>query len=163
MDLSNLKGPKGANRSRRRVGRGPGSTLGKTCGKGQKGQKSRAGGGIPAGFEGGQMPLQMRLPKVGFTNIFAKSVEIVNLTDLEERFEAGAVVDVASLSAAGLIKAKVEGDSATLKADVLKVLGRGELTKALTVHAHRFSKSAKQKIEAAGGQAIVVGAQDAPE
>lgn len=155
MDLSNLERPEGAKKARKRLGRGQGSTLGKTCGKGQKGQKSRSGASIPAGFEGGQMPLQRRVPKRGFTNIFRKAVVTVNLADLERCFEAGATVDVAALAEAGLVKARVEevegAAQYTLKGDALKILGEGELSKALTVRAHRFSASARAKIEAAGG------------
>ena len=109
MDLSNLARPEGANSNRKRVGRGQGSTWGKTCGKGQKGQKSRAGGNIPARFEGGQMPLQMRIPKSGFTNPNRTDVVSVNLSELERVFEDGAVVTIASLADAGVIKARVGG------------------------------------------------------
>ena len=161
MDLSNLSAPKGANRSRKRLGRGPGSTLGKTAGKGEKGQKARSGGGIRPGFEGGQTPLHRRLPKRGFKNIHATSVEIINLRDLERVFEDGALVDLAALHAHGLIQGRylVGADGAELfvaKADKVKVLGEGELTKKLSVKAHLFSKSAAEKIQAAGGSAEIV-------
>lgn len=163
MDLSNLARPEGANSNRKRVGRGQGSTWGKTCGKGQKGQKSRAGGNIPARFEGGQMPLQMRIPKSGFTNPNRTDVVSVNLSELERVFEDGAVVTIASLADAGVIKARVEegaeGLEYTLKGDVLKILANGELTKKLEVHAHRFSASAKAKIEAAGGSVVILGSE----
>lgn len=162
VGLGNLRVPKGANRGRKRVGRGQGSTWGKTCGKGQKGQKARAGGGIPAQFEGGQMPLNMRVPKRGFTNIFAKEVAIVNLGEIEAAFDAGAVVDLDALFDKGLIPARrlqAEGEEPrlVLKADAIKILGNGALTKSLTVKAHRFSKSAKAAIEAAGGTVEILG------
>ena len=156
MDLSNLRSAKGATKKRKRVGRGPGSTLGKTCGKGQKGQKARAGGGIRPGFEGGQMPLQRRLPKRGFTNNFRTQVASLNVRDLEIAFADGEEVTMVALAERGMIPARVEtGDdgtkSARLKVDAVKILGDGELTKGLRVSAHRFSKSAIAKIEAAGG------------
>lgn len=162
VGLGNLRAPEGANRGRKRVGRGQGSTWGKTCGKGTKGQKSRAGGGIPARFEGGQMPLNMRVPKRGFTNIFAKEVAIVNLGELEAAFDAGAVVDLAAMHEKGLIPARVidadgEEPRLVLKVDAIKILGNGALTKSLTVKAHRFSKSAQAAIEAAGGTVEVLG------
>ena len=159
MDLSNLSAPKGANKARKRLGRGPGSTLGKTAGKGHKGQKARAGGNVRPGFEGGQMPLHRRLPKRGFHNLFAKEVATLNVRDLEQHFEAGEVVDLAALTTRGLIPARFVGDNAevVLKVDEVKILGDGELTKKLTVHAHKFSKSALEKIQAAGGSAEVLG------
>ncbi|MHB0970513.1 MAG: 50S ribosomal protein L15 [Thermoanaerobaculia bacterium] len=141
MELNNLKPKKGARHARKRVGRGPGSGHGKTAGRGEKGQKSRSGFSRMKGFEGGQMPLHRRLPKRGFTNIFKVEYSVVNLADLD-RFDAGATVDLAALRQAGLIKgAKVK----------VKVLGNGELTKKLNVHAEKFSKTAREKIEAAGG------------
>jgi large subunit ribosomal protein L15 len=146
-DLSNLKPPKGATRNRKRVGRGEGSTLGKTSGRGQKGQKSRSGGSIHPGFEGGQMPLYRRLPKHGFRNPGALDYSIVNVRDLEEYFSDGDVVDYAALRGEGLTRKKDDG---------VKILGDGELTKALTVRANKFSKSAAEKIAAAGGTAEVV-------
>jgi len=146
MDLSNLKPAIGSTKSRKRLGRGPGSGTGKTAGKGHKGQKARSGGSIKAGFEGGQMPLQRRLPKRGFTPLEKKVYALVNLRDLE-LFEAGSVVDFEALGQAGLVKALGDG---------IKILGDGELTKALTVKAHKFSKSAVAKIEAAGGKAEVI-------
>lgn len=141
-DLGNLKPADGATKKRKRVGRGQGSTLGKTSGRGQKGQKARSGGSIKAGFEGGQMPIARRLPKVGFRNPNAPEYSIVNVRDLDEHFEAGDVVDYAALSARGLTQKKDDG---------VKVLGDGELTKSLTVKATKFSGSAVAKIEAAGG------------
>ncbi|PLX78865.1 MAG: 50S ribosomal protein L15 [Desulfuromonas sp.] len=146
MDLSNLKPAIGSTKTRKRIGRGHGSGTGKTAGKGHKGQNARSGGGVKAGFEGGQMPMQRRLPKRGFTPLSRTVYALVNLRDLE-LFEAGSVVDVAALGQAGLIK-KIE--------DGVKILGDGELTKALTVKAHKFSKSAAAKIEAAGGKAEVL-------
>ncbi|TYO95713.1 LSU ribosomal protein L15P [Geothermobacter ehrlichii] len=146
MDLSNLKPAIGSTRNRKRIGRGPGSGTGKTAGKGHKGQNARSGGGVKAGFEGGQMPMQRRLPKRGFTPLKKKVYALVNLRDLE-LFESGSVVDVAALGKAGLVNKIGDG---------VKILGDGELTKALTVQAHKFSKSAVAKIEAAGGKAEVV-------
>ena len=136
----------GANKARTRKGRGIGSGNGKTAGYGSKGQKARSGV-KRAGFEGGQMPLQRRLPKVGFNNIFATRYAIVNVADLEKVFEAGAVVDTEALKAKGLVKKTLDG---------VKILGNGELTKALTVKAAAFSASAKEKIEKAGGKAEVM-------
>lgn len=145
--LSRLHPPKGAVRGKKRKGRGPGSGLGKTCGKGQKGQKARAGGGIQRGFEGGQTPLQRRLPKVGFKNPCSKVVIAVNLRSLG-RFDVGAVVDPTALAAAGLVSGRY---------DLVKILGQGELDRALTVRAHAFSARAKEVIERAGGTAEVIG------
>lgn len=146
MDLSNLKPALGSTKSRKRIGRGAGSGLGKTSGKGHKGQKARSGGSIKAGFEGGQMPLQRRLPKRGFTSLDKKVYALVNLRDLE-LFEAGSVIDVEALALAGLVNKVIDG---------VKILGDGELTKALTIKAHKFSKSAQEKIEAAGGKVEVI-------
>lgn len=146
MDLSNLKPAIGSTKNRKRIGRGAGSGTGKTSGKGHKGQNARSGGGIKAGFEGGQMPLQRRLPKRGFTSLNKKVYALVNLHDLE-LFEAGSVVDLAALGQAGLVKKIGDG---------IKILGDGELTKPLTVKAHKFSKSAQEQIEAAGGKAEVI-------
>ena len=141
MELSNLKPKKGARHAKKRVGRGPGSGHGKTSGRGEKGQKSRSGYSGKRGFEGGQMPLHRRLPKRGFTNIFKKDYAVVNVSDLE-RFDNGASVDEAMLRQAGLVKGSHDG---------VKVLGDGELSKKLTVSATKFSKSAKEIIEKAGG------------
>ena len=141
MELSNLKPKKGARHAKKRVGRGPGSGHGKTAGRGEKGQKSRSGFSRQMGFEGGQMPLHRRLPKRGFTNIFKKEYAVINLADLE-RFDNGATVDEAALRQAGLVKGRNDG---------IKVLGNGKLSKKLTVSATKFSATAKQAIEAAGG------------
>ncbi len=141
MELSNLKPKKGARHAKKRVGRGPGSGHGKTSGRGEKGQKSRSGFSRKLGFEGGQMPLHRRLPKRGFTNIFKKEYAVVNLSDLE-RFDNGATVDETALRKAGMVKGQVDG---------VKVLGNGKLSKKLTVSATKFSATAKQAIEAAGG------------
>ncbi|MCL2105966.1 MAG: 50S ribosomal protein L15 [Oscillospiraceae bacterium] len=148
MRLHELSPPEGSAKERKRIGRGHGSGQGKTAGKGHKGQKARAGRGMRAGFEGGQMPLQRRLPKRGFTNaLFRTEHAIVNLDSLEEAFEAGAVVDTEALIGRGLVKKTLDG---------IKILGNGTLTKALTVKATAFSASAKAKIEAAGGTTEVV-------
>ena len=141
MELSNLKPKKSSRHSQKRVGRGPGSGHGKTAGRGEKGQKSRSGYSGKRGFEGGQMPLHRRLPKRGFTNIFKKDYAVVNVSDLE-RFDTGASVDEATLRQAGLVKGSHDG---------VKVLGDGELSKKLTVSATKFSKSAREIIEKAGG------------
>ncbi len=146
MDLSNLKPAPGSTKNRKRIGRGPGSGTGKTSGKGHKGQNARSGGGVKPGFEGGQMPLQRRVPKRGFTSLNKKVYNLVNLRDLDA-FEAGTVVDVEQFGKAGLITDMKDG---------IKVLADGELTKALTVQAHKFSKSAVEKIEAAGGKTEVI-------
>ena len=144
MNLHELKAPKGARKAATRKGRGAGSGNGKTAGYGHKGQKARSGV-KKAGFEGGQMPLQRRLPKRGFNNIFATVYTTVKVSDLN-RFEDGAVVDTAALLKAGLIKKVNDG---------VKVLGNGDLTKKLTVEAAAFTASAKEKIEKAGGKAEV--------
>jgi large subunit ribosomal protein L15 len=143
MSLESLKPAKGSIRSKYRVGRGPGSGNGKTAGRGEKGAKSRSGYSRRRGFEGGQMPLIRRLPKRGFTNIFAKEVATVNVSDLD-RFPEGTVVTPALLIQHGLLKKNRK---------TLKVLGTGELKKKLVVEAHAFSAGAKAKIEAAGGKA----------
>ncbi len=147
MKLHQLSPAKGSVKKAFRVGRGAGSGNGKTAGKGHKGQNARSGGGVRPGFEGGQMPLQRRIPKRGFVNIFAKEYAIVNLCDLEARFENDAVVDETSLRAKGLLKGRPDG---------IKVLGGGELTKKLVVKATAFSESAKGKIEAVGGKTEVI-------
>ena len=144
MELKDLKPAEGSRHSRKRVGRGNGSGYGKTAGRGLNGQKSRAGGGKRPGFEGGQTPLAMRLPKLpGFRNINRVEYLPVNVSHLEEKFEAGEVVNGESLKAKGIIKHE---DA------LVKVLGDGELTKALTVSVDKVSASAKAKIEAAGGK-----------
>lgn len=141
MQLHNLKPSPGSTRPKKRVGRGPGSGTGKTAGRGHKGQKSRSGYSAKRGFEGGQMPLQRRVPKRGFTNIFRKEFVCVNLEQLN-RFESGTEVTPQLLVTSGLVK--------KLKCGV-KVLARGELNHPLTIKAHRFSQSAAEKIRAAGG------------
>ncbi|HJN74970.1 MAG TPA: 50S ribosomal protein L15 [Myxococcota bacterium] len=147
-ELANLKPPAGSTKKRTRVGRGEGSGKGRTAGRGQKGYGSRSGSGVNPGFEGGQMPLQRRLPKRGFWNPFSKHYTVINLDTLEGRFEADAVVDLDSLHAAGIVAKKGK--------DGLKVLGRGELSCALTIKAAKFSKTATAKIAAAGGTAEIV-------
>ena len=142
MRLDELKPPKGAKKKAKRFGRGPGSGRGKTAGRGTKGQGSRSGGGTPPGFEGGQMPLQRRLPKRGFHNPFRKAYAEVNVRDLEY-FDAGSVVDEEILRQKGLVKGQWEG---------VKLLGTGEISKSLTVKVDRCSAAARQKIEAAGGK-----------
>ena len=144
--LHELSPAVGSTKEAKRIGRGHGSGNGKTAGKGHKGQKARAGRGMRAGFEGGQMPLQRRVPKRGFNNIFATKFAIVNVSDLEV-FEAGAVIDTQALQEKGLVKKIYDG---------VKVLGNGNLSKAVTVKASAFSESAKSKIEAAGGKAEVI-------
>lgn len=144
IGLNKIKAPAGATHRKKRVGRGPGSGLGKTAGRGNKGQKSRSGYSRMRGFEGGQMPLHRRLPKRGFTNIFKKEWAEVNLADLEKHFEAGAEVTPEALVGKGLVRKAKQG--------AVVVLGQGALGKALTVAAHRFSAAAKEKIEAAGGR-----------
>ncbi len=149
IGLNNLKPAAGSTHKKKRVGRGPGSGLGKTAGRGNKGQKSRSGYSGKVGFEGGQMPLQRRLPKRGFTNIFKKQWIEVTLATLEQSFEAGDTITPETMHERGVI--------AKGKRDIV-VLGTGEISKALTVSAHRFTKSARQKIEAAGGTVNVVSA-----
>ena len=145
MKLNELKDNEGATKSRIRVGRGIGSGKGKTCGRGQKGQKSRSGVAVH-GFEGGQIPLYRKLPKRGFNNRFAKEYAIVNLDALNS-FNDGDTVNLEALMSCGKIKKALDG---------LKILGNGEITKKITVQAKVFSKSAKEKIEAAGGKAEVI-------
>jgi large subunit ribosomal protein L15 len=144
MDLSNLKPAPGAKQTKKRVGRGPGSGNGKTAGRGHKGAQSRSGYSYKRGFEGGQMPLHRRVPKRGFNNLFRTEYAVVNLDQLEAQFEKGATVSPESLREAGLIHGKRLP---------IKVLGRGEVTKALTVQAHKFSGKAAEKLAAAGGKA----------
>lgn len=147
MKLHELSPANGSTKARKRIGRGTGSGQGKTAGKGHKGQKARAGRGMRPGFEGGQMPLQRRIPKRGFVNIFRTEMAIVNVASLEKAFEAGETVTIEALVEKGLVKKVLDG---------VKVLGNGEITKALTVQANAFSDSAKQKIEAAGGKTEVI-------
>jgi len=144
MRLSELKVPENSRKKKKRLGRGSSSGHGDTCGKGHKGQKSRSGYKRKAGYEGGQMPLQRRVPKFGFTNIFKKEFQIVNLEQLE-RFSEGETIDKDSLKKSGIIKKK--------RLD-LKILGRGEVTKPLIVKADAFSKSAIEKITRTGGKAV---------
>jgi len=151
LGIHNIGTPVGANKKKKRVGRGPGSGHGKTSTRGHKGQKSRSGYSGRAGFEGGQMPLQRRLPKRGFTNIFKKEWIEVNLADLEKRFESSDNVTPEFMVERGMIK---KGKLARNNGVV--VLGKGTLSKALKITAHRFSKSAREKIEAAGGVATIV-------
>jgi large subunit ribosomal protein L15 len=146
MDLSNLKPPKGAKHAKKRIGRGQGSGQGKTAGRGHKGAKSRAGFKFKRGFEGGQMPLHRRVPKRGFHNPFRLEYDIVNLDTLEARFDAGAEVTPEALRERGLVAGNRP----------VKVLARGEVVKALTVRAHRFSGKAAEKIAAAGGAAEAI-------
>ena len=159
-ELSNLHPVAGERKNRTRVGRGEGSGKGKTAGRGTKGAQSRSGYTYRPGFEGGQMPLHRRLPKKGFTNIFATKWSIVNLSDLERVFEAGAVVTPEALAEKGLIwksfRRPGEGKEKKMVLRPVKVLGGGELTRNLTVKANKFSKSAEQAIVAAGGSIEVL-------
>ena len=146
MDLSNLTPAAGSVKTRKRVGRGSGSGLGGTSTRGHKGQNARSGGGVRPGFEGGQTPLFKRLPKRGFTNVNRLEYAVVNVNDLNQ-FEAGSVVDLEALKKVGLVKKEHEG---------VKILGNGELDKALTIKAAKFSKSAVEKISKAGGTVEVL-------
>ncbi len=145
MNLSNLRAPAKANRNKKRVGRGMGSGTGKTSGRGHKGQGSRSGSSLMRGFEGGQMPLHRRLPKRGFTNIFRTEYTVLNLQRIAEMGEQELTLD--RLLALGFLKRRGE---------LLKILGNGELAAAVTIHAHKFSKGAQEKIEAAGGKAVLI-------
>jgi large subunit ribosomal protein L15 len=147
MGLNNLKPAEGSKFNRKRVGRGPGSGNGKTAGRGYKGAQSRSGWKYKRGFEGGQMPLHRRVPKRGFTNIFRTEYDVVNLDQLEKLFEQGATVTVDSLRDAGIVSSRTA---------LVKVLGRGDVTKALTVQAHKFSGKAAEKLAAAGGKAEAI-------
>jgi large subunit ribosomal protein L15 len=149
IGLNKLKAPAGSTHKKKRVGRGPGSGLGKTAGRGNKGQKSRSGYSSKRGFEGGQMPLHRRLPKRGFTNTNKREWAEVNITDLEKFFESGASVTPEALVGQGLVRKSMQKS--------VVILGHGELKKKLTVSAHRFSASARQKIEAAGGKTEILG------
>jgi len=146
MKLHELKPAKGATKNRKRKGRGVASGQGKTAGRGTKGLNSRSGGGARPGYEGGQMPIHRRLPKRGFTNIFKKEMAVINIKDLE-RFESGSVVDQTELVRSGLIKGRWDG---------IKLLGQGDITIPLTVKLNAVSRSAKDKIEAAGGTVEVI-------
>jgi large subunit ribosomal protein L15 len=156
MSLDKLKPADRSKFKKKRVGRGPGSGLGKTSGRGHKGAQSRSGYSFKRGFEGGQMPLHRRVPKRGFTNIFRTEYDVVNLDQLEAAFEKGATVTVDSLREHGLVGSRKS---------LVKILGRGELTKALTVHAHKFSGKAAEKVAAAGGrtEAIPDGTKAVPD
>lgn len=147
MKLYELSPAQGSKKDVRRVGRGHASGWGKTAGKGHKGQKARSGGGVRPGFEGGQMPLQRRIPKRGFNNIFAKKVVTVNLSELNRKFDDGADVTIDALKEAGIVKNSF---------DAVKVLGNGKIEKKLNVKVSAFSESAKAAIEAAGGKAEVI-------
>ena len=146
MKLHELSPAEGSKKQVKRIGRGHGSGWGKTAGKGHKGQKARAGKGMRVGFEGGQMPLQRRIPKRGFNNIFAKKIVAINVGTLN-KFEDGAVVDIAALTEKGIVKNSF---------DSVKILSNGAITKKLTVKANAFSKGAVAKIEAAGGKTEVI-------
>ena len=146
MKLNELSPASNSRKARKRIGRGVGSGSGKTAGRGTKGHNSRSGGGVRPGFEGGQMPLHRRLPKRGFTNIFRKNIAVVNIHDLS-KFESGSVVDRNALVQAGLIKGRPDG---------IKLLGQGEIKFALEVKINQISKSAREKIEAAGGNVEVI-------
>jgi large subunit ribosomal protein L15 len=148
ISLNSLRPAKGSTHKKKRVGRGPGSGMGKTASRGEKGQKSRSGYSRKIGFEGGQMPLHRRLPKRGFTNIFKKKWLEVSLAALEQHFSADEEINPEVLHSRGLIK--------KAKHDVV-VLGNGEISKPLRISAHRFTKSAKEKIEKAGGAAVQIG------
>jgi len=154
-NLSNLRAPKKANTGRKRVGRGMGSGMGKTSTRGHKGQRSRTGSSMMRGFEGGQMPLHRRLPKRGFTNIFRTEYTVVNLDRIAETILDLKVTEI------GLDDYKKLG-LASNKNALIKILGSGELKAAVTIHAHKFSKSAAEKIAKAGGKAVVVGGETAP-
>jgi large subunit ribosomal protein L15 len=146
VNLEDLKSPAGANKKTKRVGRGPGSGHGKTSTRGHKGQKARSGGGVRLGFEGGQMPLQRRIPKRGFTNIFGKEFAIINVKDLN-CFEDGTEVTPELLKEAGLVKSYKDG---------IKILGDGDLEKKLTIKIHKISKQAEEKVTAQGGKVEVI-------
>jgi large subunit ribosomal protein L15 len=146
MKLHELSPPAKSRKADKRLGRGVGSGWGKTAGRGTKGYNSRSGGGVRPGYEGGQMPIQRRLPKRGFTNIFRKKIAIINLRDLHA-FESGSLVDEAALMKAGLVKGQKDG---------IKLLGHGEIRVALDVKLNQVSKSAREKIEAAGGSVEVI-------
>ena len=152
MSLNNLRPPKGAKHAKKRIGRGQGSGNGKTAGRGHKGAKSRSGYKFKRGFEGGQMPLHRRVPKRGFHNPFRVEYDVINLDTLAERFDAGAVITPDSLREAGLLAGGKR---------LVKVLARGEISKALTVRVHKFSGKAAEKIAAAGGlaEALAAGVQ----
>src|SRR5215216_4777870 len=153
LSLNNLHPAKGSTHKKKRVGRGPGSGLGKTAGRGHKGQKSRSGYSGRPGFEGGQMPLQRRLPKRGFTNIFKKEWIEIKLSDLDRRFEASDEITPDLMAERGMIK-----KSHLVRFEGVVILGGGNITKALNISAHRFSQGAREKIEAAGGKVTLIAA-----
>jgi len=157
IQIHNIKVPEGSNKGKKRVGRGPGSGHGKTAARGYKGQKSRSGYSSRPGFEGGQMPLQRRLPKRGFTNIFKKVWVEVKLTDLEARLDGSEEITPDLLTEKGIIR-----KSSLANSDGVVVLGQGEVRKPLKITAHRFTTSAREKIEAAGGRATVIGPSRGP-
>ncbi len=162
MTLHELSPPEGAVRPRKRVGRGPGSGTGKTSGRGHKGARSRSGYSLRRGFEGGQMPLIRRVPKRGFHNRFRREYEVVHLADLN-RFEAGSTVSAADLVRARLVRSarvRDDGDIVASRPFRYKILGDGDIGHRLSVEAHAFSASARKKIEAAGGTAVVLGSRD---
>jgi len=146
MKLNELSPAKGSRKAPKRLGRGVGSGSGKTAGRGTKGFNSRSGGGVRPGYEGGQMPLQRRLPKHGFTNIFKKNIAVINIRDLK-RFDKGSIVDEAALVQAGLVSGKRDG---------IKLLGHGEIDYAVEIKINKISKSAREKVEAAGGKVEVI-------
>ena len=146
MKLHELAPPPKSRKSTKRLGRGVGSGWGKTAGRGNKGYNSRSGGGVRPGYEGGQMPIQRRLPKRGFTNIFKRRIAVINVRDLQS-FESGSLVDEAALVKAGLVKGQNDG---------IKLLGQGEIGIALNIKINQISKSAREKIEAAGGSVEVI-------
>lgn len=146
MRVHNLSPVKGSRKRKKRVGRGPGSGHGKTSCRGHKGQKSRSGGNIPPGFEGGQMPLQRRLPKRGFTNIFKKNYVLINIRDLE-RFSPNSDLDIEALKDAGLVKRVKDG---------VKLLGDGEISHPVVIKVNKVTKTAREKIEAAGGKVEII-------
>ena len=146
MKLNELSPAKGSRKAPNRLGRGVGSGTGKTAGRGTKGFNSRSGGGVRPGYEGGQMPLHRRLPKYGFTNIFRKNIAVINIRDLK-RFTKGSVVDEAALVQAGLVRGKKDG---------IKLLGQGDIDYALDIKINKISKSAREKVEAAGGTVEVI-------
>lgn len=146
MKINELSPPEGSRRNKKRVGRGPGSGHGKTSCRGHKGQRSRSGGGPRPGFEGGQMPLQRRLPKRGFTNIFRKHYSIININDLN-RFAPDTSLDIDVLKEAGLVKKVRDG---------VKLLGKGEISHPVVIKVHKVSRTAQEKIEAAGGKVEVI-------
>lgn len=146
MKIHDLSPVEGSRKQKKRVGRGPGSGHGKTSCRGHKGQKSRSGGSIPPGFEGGQMPLQRRLPKRGFTNIFKKQYVLINIRDLN-RFDPNSTLGIEALKSAGLVKGNKDG---------IKLLGDGEISHPVMIKVHKVSKTARDKIEAAGGKVEVI-------